>query len=124
MRESAINRVVIVRGQDSGHALWWVGPVFREFIERERLTDTFDLCLDNGPRGITVWEGTYIFSEDDYEPSGEFRALTDDEWTSVRRGENPWPADVVVDGGCSGCFAPKGAVCARTCPLSGEPEGT
>lgn len=123
MRESAINRAVIARGQRDGVVLWWVGPAFQALIERDRLEDLYDLRLDDAPRGIVVWEGAYVYVEDDYEPHGAFRLLTADEWVSVRRGVNPWASDVAVEKFCEGCFAPDGAACAQTCPLAGEPEG-
>ncbi|HVY79848.1 MAG TPA: hypothetical protein VG994_02610 [Steroidobacteraceae bacterium] len=86
------------------------------YLEHE--TDEFsgrldDMGLDDAPFGISVWEGHYAgggstWHTGDYEdcyPVGTFRPPTDDEWTAIREGRNPFgeavPDEPIVC--CPGC---------------------
>lgn len=110
-------------GMDSGVALYWAGPDLHKFIDLAEgddgtvRGDLRDLALDDAPRGLSVWEGTYEAPTEPGaggcdEPVGAFRPLTDAEFEAVRRGENPWPDEVLCAGGCG-----------STCPLAIGPEG-
>ena len=117
------SRAIIAMGEGFGGGVLYFAGADITFMVGESVTDLSDLGLDNAPRGLSVWEGRYVARDypngDDSEPVGAFRPLTDAEWEAVRRGENPWPDDVV----CPGCYAAKGAPHSVTCAATGEPQG-
>jgi hypothetical protein len=100
--------VVVCDGRGRGSVLWYVGGQAAFEVEENGFYDLEDLGLSSkrkpAPPGISVWEGRWEGSvtpsspngpaEYDSWPNGEFRPLTEDEWSAVRAGRCPWnPAE-------------------------------
>lgn len=91
------SRAVIAMGRD-GVVLWHTGPCLSAEIENMG-SSTGDLGLDDAPKGISIWEGTYRWipggwehpEDGETEPCGAFRAPTDEEWDAIKAGRAPWP---------------------------------
>jgi hypothetical protein len=98
------SKAVIANGKDHGCVLYYLGRSIAAEIEDAGLSELSDLGLDDAPRGISIWEGVYVFTpgsfeypaEGDSNPSGSFRPPTDDEWTAIRQGHCPWD-DMSID---------------------------
>ena len=92
------SKAVIASDGGDGRVLWYVGGSLRASIDEGGVTCLADLGLDDAPHGISVWEGSYIWSPGGYEypedgnldPSGKFRAPNDAEWEYIKEGKNPW----------------------------------
>lgn len=90
--------VVACDARGNGAVLWFVGESLRNEIEEAGLRQLGDLGLDDAPCGVSVWEGSYVWTPGPYEhpedgdvsPAGCFRAPTDAEWAAIREGCNPW----------------------------------
>jgi hypothetical protein len=97
----ASKAVVACNGSGRGAVLWFVGESMRNEIEEAGLSELEDLGFDDAPRGISIWEGTYIWSRGPYEhpedgdmaPSGSFREPTREEWEAIRANTCPWPKE-------------------------------
>lgn len=78
--------------------LWTVGAYLRFEMEEAGLCRLGELGLDDAPRGISIWEGKYVWQSGGWEcpqdgsmhPKGTFRAPTDEEWAAIREGRCPW----------------------------------
>lgn len=78
-----------------GIALWYSGFLIEQEVSHLS-AQLEDLGLHDAPDGISVWEGTYRYTQGsepddiDAEPDGEFRAPTDEEWSCIMNGKTPW----------------------------------
>jgi hypothetical protein len=94
------SRAVVASDGHDGQVLWSKGAhIETEICESGTGSRLQDLGLDDAPCGISVWEGFYKTVQcgnplDGYdyetEPKGRFRAPTDEEWSAIRAGRNPW----------------------------------
>lgn len=93
------SKAVLASDGVDGIVLYTVGPgLWQEMVEGG-LSMLSDLGLDNAPKGISVWEGKYIWQPGTYEcpedgytkPVGEFHAPTDEEWDCIKQNKCPWP---------------------------------
>lgn len=92
---------VVASNGSHGAVIWYVGFSISMEVEEAGLDTLCDLGLDDAPVGISIWEGTYVWSPGPFEhpndgdmwPSGSFRDPTDDEWQAIRKGECPWNPD-------------------------------
>ena len=91
--------IIACDGNGNGVVLTAVGERLRIEIEEHGLRHLSDLGLDDAPQGISVWEGTYVWSPGPFEcpedgccnAVGTFRVPTDEELRAARDGHNPWP---------------------------------
>lgn len=91
--ETPSRAVVANNTRNGGCVLWFTADSVIEAEISNTSTRLADLGLDDAPEGISIWEGVYIkyVRQDDYlEPSGAFRPPTDEEWTAIRAGRNPF----------------------------------
>jgi len=84
----------------NGIVIWYTGR------DLEYMIDSFgcmlhEICLDDAPHGISIWEGYYVIipirsAGDDTDcdiepdPKGAFRKPTEEEWVAIRAGKSPW----------------------------------
>lgn len=91
--------VVASNGQGKGCVLWWTDGSNLDAEIRECSSDLAELGLDDAPRGLSIWEGSYRWvpgpwdcpSDGHTEPIGKFRPPTADEWTAIMAGTSPFP---------------------------------
>lgn len=90
------SRAVVVCDGERGWVIYWVGADL-DFEISQGGRDLEDLGLlghrAKAPKGISIWEGRYVRRatyDEESEPDGVFRELTDDEWAFVKIGEAPW----------------------------------
>lgn len=92
--------VIACDDHGNGCVLFAVGAHLRFEMEEVVLHTLSDLGLDDAPKGISVWEGHYVWQPGGGEdpqgngsmlPSGAFRAPTEEEWQAIQVGRCPWP---------------------------------
>lgn len=94
--EKKPSRVIVAMGPNGkGAVLDYIGWHVGNEIEEAGVYELDGLGLDDAPRGVTMWEGVYVFVGDEPDgiearPQGKFRRLTDAEWAAVRHGFPPW----------------------------------
>lgn len=97
------SRVLVAAGPHRGAVLEYEGSGISNEIDEAGLYELDELGLDDAPRGLSVWEGDYIWEDGWCEghrspengqshPEGKFRPLTAEEWATVSAGKPLWPA--------------------------------
>lgn len=106
------SRAVVAQGQHKGCVVWFVGGHLSQEIEEAGLYALDELGLDDAPKGISIWEGVYLWREGwnpaggydeggDSSPKGSFRAPTKEEWRDIENGKAPWNEDDWMSSGGS-----------------------
>lgn len=97
-KPSELNYAVVAGVKGTGIVLWARGEAIENELENVG-HDIYELDLEDPPDGMHVWEGRWFPEAESFEmphiinynPHGEYRELTEEEWTAIRTGSNPWP---------------------------------
>lgn len=98
LEEATICRALVAAGPHHGVLLQANEPMLVVADGSDHLDE---MCLDDAPEGIHVWEGHFHTREintpdaHEYEldAHGKFRPLTAEEWAKLARGERFWPLE-------------------------------
>jgi len=90
------SRLVVACNNGAGCVLYAIGSCWEAWYEGSCSYRLDDNGLDDAPDGISIWEGRVLSwgpdrdGEYDAELRGEFRDLTEKEWSLLVKGCAPW----------------------------------